>query len=1311
MNCMCKIGKLLVVLLCVLAACPALGQVVPVEIAVSFSRTDSVALDSANAVAPDTGDVWIFVLDHSGSMADEDAIVHVQGRWSSGERKTSRWNALLDSFRATLSHIEPGAIVQVVRVSDEKAELIRFGSQNAMVISGDRERDAIYKTVEKWGRPAWRTPLWHGLFLASQEAKRFISTENRNVGIIVFSDGKDESDNGFSKDSLAPFHDFFEQDEFTACLTWINSKSPDLPELPFGPKFLWAKPPQSGNVVPVVCRVRPEVPFVSVRNPLSGEGRTVIPVGYSFPLSEEKWNVLLETGFEANLRLVSRDGQVVGGEAVPVGTSRERVVFRVPESSFQGQTGSEFSLRLDLPQTVQGCRFVSPRPVRLAFEKQGSVTISEVAPRSGVVAKVGETVHFAALGTTGASYSWNFGDGEKVRGQRVSHAFAAAAPEGVSFSVTAEKPGLVATTSSGTVVVLDAGVSMDAIPAGIKVGTPVEFSCRGKGEVHSYEWFVDGAPVGGGKDAPDASSSRLSFTFDTAGKHAVRVRANMKRVSPEETQDIPFQVAEAPYAVVVKPAANDVFGAEDMVEFEARVEGGFVSGVWLVEDENGVALGGPIPAPVAEKVARAKFSPPESGGRYAVAFLAGEGPEAVRSTSVPFSSKPKDVRIDIVSPVRDAVVKTDGQTELRVVTKGLAGGIGFFLEKDGREIPLGDPVKVAGDGTAALAWTFSSKDGQGERVLLARSGDGGIVSDPLPFVLEMDAGLVLKKPAYNATVAFGEVLDFEADVSGIVESKSVQWFLRPVGGEEQELPDGKTAQCSHRFDAVPNRKSISYEVYARSPLPDGSTLETDRVVVRASCPPLAPTLRLGEKTPEAGKPVTFTVEHAGRAVKYVWNFGDGQSEEGTEPQIAHAYERPGAASASVALVCSVCGEECVAESTVEVCCPSLSPVLSIARAPDAGDDEPFSRGKPIAMALDFETPGAAARAQDIVWDFGDGSTEANLDAVSHSFVEYGERTLAVRVRCSVCGREETAKKSIRIDKVTPKPHFQVCSSSSTDKPAGTWISQGGTIALVSTSTGDVADYRWTCNGEPIPDSAGLDVVEFDCSTVGKQTFVLTVYDPSGEPFESEAHSVRVYRLWLVLLLLFIAAVASGYFWWLYSGDDPRFWVLRAKIDSEGAGKTPLPEVPYGSGVTKRFTGIVDRRSCKRPIWDVVNNQAVLPFWSLVGSDAEPVWGKKTKCGEKSLIVSHFRTEADKAKKRPGKPQYATDAGDLVDMQPSSDGLYCSIRAKGYREQPELNRLCVQVEMKPSNWSFLLKRVLLTGLFFALAALAAAQFAF
>ena len=1066
MDGMCKIEKWLMFVLCLLVACSTFGQVVPVEMAVSFSRADAVAPAPANATVSDTGDVWIFVLDHSGSMADEDAIVHVQGRWSSGERKTSRWNALLDSFRTTLSHIEPGAIVQVVRVSDEKAELIRFGAQNAMVISGDRERNTIYKTVEQWGKPAWRTPLWHGLFLASQEAKRFISTENRNVGIIVFSDGKDESENGFSKDSLKPFQEFFNQDEFTACLTWINSKSPDLPELPFGPKFLWAKPPQSGNVVPVVCRVRPEVPFVSVRNPLSGEGRTVIPVGYSFPLSEEKWNALLETGFEANLQLVSRDGQVVGGEAVPVGTSRERVVFRVPESSFQGQTGSEFSLRLDLPQTVQGCRFVSPRPVRLAFEKQGSVMISEVAPRSGVMAKVGETVQFSAQGTSGAEYSWSFGDGEKAQGQRVSHAFAAAAPKGISFSVTAEKAGLAPTTSSGTIVVLDAGVSMDAIPGDIKVGSPTDFSCRGKGEVHSYEWFIDGAPVAGGKDAPDGASSKLAFTFKTAGRHTVRVRANMKRVSPEETQDIPFQVAEAPYAAVVKPEANDVCAGGDLVEFEARVEGTFSSGIWQVMDESGVPVGDAIASPVAGKAARAKFAVPEAGGRYTVVFRAGEGSEAVQSDPVAFSAKPKDVRIDVVAPIRDAVVKTDAQTELRAMTKGVSGAIGFFLLEDGKETALGSPVKVAGDGTAALAWMFPAKDGQGDRLLVARSEDGRIESDPLSFVLETEAGLVLEKPACNASVTYGGALDFEAAVSGVIDSRSVQWFLRPVGGEEQLLPDGIGKKISHVFEAVENRKGVAYEVYARAKLPDGTSIETDYVTVRALCPEIIAKLDVPKDvSPCEEFTVRLEMDAQSAPVKTVeWNFGDGTILSTSAPDLVkHSFREEGTKTVSVKALCETCREEKIFDKQVAVTCPPLSPVKLFVESEVE-----------IGQTVNFQVQ-HTGKASEYRWDFGDGESVTNREPnIAHSYGTAGTYVASVSPICALCGRADSSSPAtiaVKCPALRPMLHFAEREGVQRFS-FGLREEVGMELRVASGREGDVRNVRWEFGDGSAPEESG-----------------------------------------------------------------------------------------------------------------------------------------------------------------------------------------------------------------------------------------------
>lgn len=1211
-----RLEKWFVLLLCMFVACSAMGQVVPVELAVSFSRTDAVAAAPAAAKASDDGDVWIFVLDYSWSMTASDAMVYSESGQSRGT--IPRWQALREAVQVTLENIEIGSIVQVVKVCGQRAELVI-----SVPIRGNKERQQINETIGKW-KPSNRnhqglTPLYHGLFLACQQADRFISAENRNVGIIVFSDGRDQSDRAYTQASLNEFKDIFDQDAFNACLTWLDANDNDLPEPPFGPKYVWAKPPKSGNVVPVVCRVRPAVPFVSVQNPLSGEGRTEIPVAYSLPLPEEKWKAILAGGFEANLQLISNDGQVVGGEAISVGTSPERVVFRIPESSFQGQMGAEFSLKLDLPQTAQGCRFVSPRPIRLAFEKQGSVTLSEVAPQSGVAVKAGETVRFSAQGTAGAGYTWSFGDGEKVQGQRVSHAFASAAPKGISFSVLAEKRGLTSATSSGTIFVLDAGVSMDSIPAVIKVGSPVEFSCKGKGDVHSFEWFIDGVPVAGGQDAPDCSSSKLSFTFTSPGRHSVRVRANMKRVSPEETQDMPFQVAEAPYAAVLKPEANDIFMGGDLAEFEARIQGGFTSGIWQVTDETGTPVGEPVVSPIAERVARAKFVLPENGGRYSVVFRAGEGTETVQSDPVTFSAKPKDVRIDVVAPIRDAVVKTDAKTELRVMTKGVPGTIGFYLLEGDKEKVLGAPVKIAGDGTAALAWTFPAKDGQGDRSLVVRSEDGRIESDPLSFVLETEAGLVLEKPLYNASVAYGESLDFEAAVSGVIDAKSVQWFLRPIGGEEQELPDGKTDKCSHRFDAVPNRKSLTYEVYARAPMPDGGVLESDHVVVRAGCISLNPVLLLDAKIHDAGQSATFTVQHAGSVARYAWDFGDGHTAESNEPQMAHAYDRPGNFTVTVGVVCSMCGEESSAIAVAEIRCPDLAPVLSIARGADGGDEnEPFSRGKPIGMSLEFGTPGAAARAEGIAWDFGDGTTDVNLDTVSHSYDEYGDYTVALCVHCKVCGREETAKKTLRIDKVPPTAHFKICKSTSNDEPAGGWVAQGGTIVLVDHSTGDVANRRWTCDGRPIEGSEGRTSVEWDCRTVGKHVFELTAVDPGGECSAPECHSVRVYRLWLVLLLGLLAAGATGWAWWYWGGDAPRFWKVGVRDDPEGS-------LAEDTGWQTKC------RHSLRGYWKRGPNTAMIPLARVAKwcKASEEVWGKaekKAKPGEAVLLVQASETE-------------------------------------------------------------------------------------
>lgn len=1289
------------------------SAIVPVAVDVEFERADGGSETEAAMASAPVGDAWIFVLDHSWSMTVKDAVASTT-TFLGKEKKTTRWDALLDALKGTLEQIEPGAAVQVVKVGGTQAELVQFkteaGKKSCLFLAGEAERKEVYDTVKGWKTPPRdsKTPLYHGLFLACQEAQRAIDVESRNVGIIVFSDGKDVSDKRYTQKSLDPYRKMFDDEGFVACLNWINSTDQDAPEPPFGPKYLWAKPTNGKNVVPTICRVRPAEAFISLDNPLSG-GPAWTQAKWVFPMGEERWRDVTERGFEANIQLAGLDGTVYGGESVPLGSDSRRVVFRVPSEAFEGAKGAEFSLDMGLSQSAEGIRFMPPSPVRLLFEGQGSATISGLSPKSGLTAKVGEAIQFAANGTEGATWEWKFGDGAAATGQRVTHAFAASAPGGISFSVTAKKSGLTPATASGTVTVLEAGVALDTVPRGAKVGDTVEFSCRGAGEVATYDWFVDGEPASGAADAADGGASRLNWTFDRAGRHTVRVRANMKRVSPEETPEVPFDVEAVPYAAVTRPEPNDTFEAEALVDLEAHVEGGAKSGTWEVRenDESGALVGEQIPSPVLGNAAHAKFPVPASGGVFTVRFKAGE--DAEWSAPVRFSAKSKDVRLDVVSPVAGTSVKTGEPVELRAAAKGVSGMVEFWVASEGEEAAKVAEAKVSVEGTVAVGYSFPAENGQGARVLTVRSADGAVYSDPVEFTLETPAGLTLKKPPHNASVAYGNALEFEAEPEGVIEAGAVRWFLRPVGGREEALAEGKGAHYEHRFGAVANRKSVPYEVYARAPLPDGTELETDHAVVRAECPELNPRLLTAEKVYETGVPVTFRLEHAGMVGRVAWNFGEDETVEGTEDQTAHTFDKIGKRRVRATLTCATCGEEASAETTVELRCPDLSPRLDIVgESSEASEENLFARGKPIRMSMTCEGRGVAGRVADVAWTFGDGERETGLDTVNHSYRDYGGQTVTVSVKCALCGREEKATRTLRIDKVPPKAHFRICRSTSSEKPIGGWVAQGTTIALVDQdhgagdvahSTGDVAQRRWTCDGEPISGSEDRDIVEWDCRTVGKHVFALTVFDPLGEPAAPESHSVRVYRLWLIWLLGLVAAGLSGWAWWFYGEDDARFWRLGIVVDPD-ASMTP-EEVKT---TTPTWWELEE-------YWQTGASKAVIPLHELAGRSGVSVWEENQDAGKATLEVWEAHcARADGDKRSQGAVLVVTGItpGVLALEDPEGNGIWKRIQAPD--GQGGNTALWLKIEQERGTNAYLWVRIGLTLLFFGLAAGACALWA-
>ncbi len=995
-----KLFSLAIVVFCGGLLRYATADTIPLTVNLSFQSTEAGAAKANDAFA--SGDAWIFVIDHSGSMVENrDAVIEKDD--GTPPETCTRWDAFLRTFPLIVEQIEFGSVAYLVKVGNRSGPAEIFPRQE---IRSSEDQKALIKTVLNWNRPIKYdlTPLYGGLFLACQEAQRLIEKEGRNVCIVVFSDGNDfVGGKQFGQKRYTPrdidnFKAIFAEDGFTACLNWINSTEKPA-DRPFGERYLWAEPKGGKVIIPIPCRVKPGMSSVSLENPMAAGGKVNLRIPYSVAISPKRWDTVLAEGFDADVRLRLPDGTDVGGDAVHVarGATSSEVCFRVPESYFAGGKGASFDLSLVFSEGVSACRFIQPPPVRLSFERQGAVTISAVkpGPDSGIVAKVGEAVSFSAEGTEGATFTWSFGDGANAKGARVSHPFAAPNPKGVPFSVLAEKPGLIPAKAEGSVVVVEAGVRMGAVPSGLKVGQTAVFTCTGVGEVASYDWFVDGEPVIG-EDAKDGASSRLSYPLAKVGEHKVRVRANMRRVSPEVTPDVAFTVSPAPFAAISKPEPNERFDAEASVLLEASVEGGFATGVWTVKDASGAVVLPPTQSTVKDKASTAHFNVPEAGGEFSVSFAAGEGEGAIAAAPVQFSAKAKDVRLDVVLPLPDAEVETGAPVELKVASKGVSGNVVFVVSADGVETVVGRPAKVAADGSAGISHEFPVKDGQGDREIFARSEDGKVVSDPIPFRLKTNASIELKKPSNNAQVFYGETLDFEAEVSGIADSKEVRWFLRPAGGGEQALKDAKGARYTHQFDSVPNLKRLSCEVYARVGLPDGSPpLETDHAVVRVSCPDIVADLDI-PKDAAPGKEFTARLNLDARSapVKSVtWDFGDGTVMTAAPSDIVkHTYTGEGTQTVTAKVSCETCREERVFKKQLSAACPPLSPL--VLHADPSGDI-----GAAVAFRLDHN-----GDASEYRWSFGDGAVETNKEPqASHAFSKAGTYTASVSAVCSSCG--------------------------------------------------------------------------------------------------------------------------------------------------------------------------------------------------------------------------------------------------------------------------------------------------------------------
>lgn len=248
--------------------------------------------------------------------------------------------------------------------------------------------------------------------------------------------------------------------------------------------------------------------------------------------------------------------------------------------------------------------------------------------------------------------------------------------------------------------------------------------------------------------------------------------------------------------------------------------------------------------------------------------------------------------------------------------------------------------------------------------------------------------------------------------------------------------------------------------------------------------------------PNIGEAVSFEITNVnwgGAAGTVAWSFGDGTPAQGTtELQTTHAYESAGLKSVGAILTNGAGELGGVPAKAVQVNTPPVALLSGFSPvAPLPGID--------VLFASDSSDPDGDPITH--LWDFGDGSTSPNRNAV-HGFASAGAKTVTLTVT-DPYGASATDSEQVNVVvsqgpvDVPPRASF-VFSPRQPDV--------GDPIFLVSTSTDPEDKLRsqtWDLDGDGEFDDGRGDEVLHTFTSAGRKTVRLRVEDAAGHAAETE----------------------------------------------------------------------------------------------------------------------------------------------------------------------------------------------------------------
>jgi len=595
-------------------------------------------------------------------------------------------------------------------------------------------------------------------------------------------------------------------------------------------------------------------------------------------------------------------------------------------------------------------------------------------------------------------YEWDFGDGNRTKGDKVSHTYNSAGKYRVTLTVT-DRNGLRDKTrvdiriNDDLVANIPPVAIIDAASTG-QAGQPANFSGQRSSSVTpivAYRWnFGDGGT---------SQATNPAHTFNAAGSYNVSLTViadNGLRSTDNLTIriDDPLQPAAAPVAVISAPQQGQSGQPVSFDASQSTASSPIVSWLWNFGD-GATADGLNIPHTYANPgTYNVTLTVTDQNGKSNTAnqLINIAAPPQPNTPPVPVISAPPQVEAGLPVAINASGTQHTGQ--LTAINWDFGDG----------NTATGEVVNHTYATPGNYTITLNVTDDKGQSASATQAINIVAKTQPVPLTAKISG------PTQGQA---GQSLAFDGQSSASAAPlNNIQWDFGDGTSDSGNLA------VNHAYQ---NPGSYTVLLTLANDLGQTNTA-SQQVDIQAAPPPNQPpqpAIKASNATPQVGEDVNFDASgtSAGSPITgYDWDFGDGNT--GSGQLTTHAYGAAGTYQVTLT-VTDQNGLSSSATTQIDVPAPApaskLPPIAAIAgpATADAGvtvtfDGTPSQSGSPIA---------------NYQWDFGDGVTGSG-STVSYAYAQAGNYQVTLTVTDQT-GMSNSATQQIDVTVPPPAPGLPV----------------------------------------------------------------------------------------------------------------------------------------------------------------------------------------------------------------------------------------------------------------------------------------------